>query len=112
MVTPATLADITSQLNSMSQNIINLANSSAAQEKGIVDLKQKLSDEETARKTSDTSLFAQISAATEAVGKLKASVGVVGGIAPLGDDGLVPEDNLPDMRTKIGRCLLYTSRCV
>lgn len=103
VVTPATLADITSQLNSMSQNIINLANSSAAQEKGIVDLKQKLSDEETARKTSDTSLFAQISAATEAVGKLKASVGVVGGIAPLGDDGLVPEDNLPDMRTKIGR---------
>lgn len=40
VVTPATLADITSQLNSMSQNIINLANSSAAQEKGIVDLKQ------------------------------------------------------------------------
>ena len=37
VVTPATLADITSQLNSMSQNIINLANSSATQEKGIVD---------------------------------------------------------------------------
>ena len=38
VITPAALADITSSLNSMSQNIINISNSSALQEQAISDL--------------------------------------------------------------------------
>lgn len=114
VITPATLADITSQLNSMSKNIINLANSSALQERTIAELKQQIANEVTARQNADTSLGSQISGVetslsdeitkvNDAVNNLKNSVGIESGIAPLGGDGLVPEDYLPDMRTKIGR---------
>lgn len=114
VITPATLADITSQLNSMSKNIINLANSSALQERTIAELKQQIANEVTARQNADTSLDSQISGVetslsdeitkvNDAVNNLKNSVGIESGIAPLGGDGLVPEDYLPDMRTKIGR---------
>lgn len=114
VITPAALADITSSLNSMSQNIINISNSSALQEQAISDLKQQIANEIEVRQNADTSLDTkisdinsslseEISKTSDAVGEIKKSIGAGGGIAPLNDEGLVPEEYLPNLKTEIGR---------
>lgn len=53
VMTPAQLAQITNSLNSMSQTILNISNSSTSQDKAIAALQTALTDETKARQTAD-----------------------------------------------------------
>lgn len=88
IMTPAQLAQITTSLNSMSQTILNISNSSSDQSKAIATLQTALTEETVARQTADTAM-------SKSLADFMATKGVAEGLAPLGDDGKVPSEHIP-----------------
>lgn len=116
VMTPAQMSQITSSLNSMSQNILNLSNSYTEQNKAVADLQRAMTGEQTTRKDADDALNSSMQRLNDTLAgsikevandfkEFKESVGVEDGIAPLNTDGVVSTDFLPmdDIKVNIGR---------
>ncbi len=88
IMTPAQLAQITTSLNSMSQTILNLSNTSTNQDKAIAALQASLTKEAQSRQEADKSV-------SQSLADFMATKGKSGGLAPLGDDGTVPLQYIP-----------------
>lgn len=116
MMTPAQMSQITSSLNSMSQNILNLSNSYTEQNKVVADLQRAMTGEQATRKDADDALNSSMQRLNDTLAgsikevaddfkEFKETVGVEDGIAPLNTDGVVSTDFLPmnDIKVNIGR---------